>query len=83
MRIGLCTRGSGRLSEILHELLPEDEIFECAASEVVALAADAEVIIPIVARIPAQTFASSHDHALPSSSAQRSSSAAEETFPIR
>jgi phosphoglycerate dehydrogenase-like enzyme len=59
MRIGLCTRGFGRLSEILHELLPQDEIFECAAGEVVALATDLDVIIPIVAQIPAQTFASS------------------------
>ncbi len=59
MRIGLCTRGFGRLSEILHELLPQDEIFECAASEVVARAADLDVIIPIVARIPAPTFQSS------------------------
>lgn len=58
MRIGLCSRGFGRLSEILHELLPTDEIVECAASEVVAHAVDLDVIIPIVARIPAPTFES-------------------------
>ncbi len=56
MRIGLCSRGFTRLFQILSELLPEDEIFECDGSEVVSLAKDTDVFIPVVARIPAEVF---------------------------
>ncbi|MSR14795.1 MAG: hydroxyacid dehydrogenase [Gammaproteobacteria bacterium] len=56
MRIGLCSRGYTRIMQVLSDGLPEDEILECSASEVVALANEVDVLIPIVAPIPAASF---------------------------
>ena len=57
MRIALCSRGFTRLSQILTEYLPDDELIECAGGEVIALAKEVDVFIPVVARIPAAAFA--------------------------
>lgn len=57
MRIGLCIRGFTRILDILREELPDDEVFECDASDVVELAGDTDIFLPTVAPIPAATFA--------------------------
>ena len=56
MRIGLCIRGLTRIFEILKELLPDDEVFECSAGDVVARARDTDVFIPTVTPIPPEAL---------------------------
>ena len=56
MRIGLCIRGFAGILKILRENLPNDEIFECDQSELVALAPSADVLIPTICSIPASIF---------------------------
>jgi phosphoglycerate dehydrogenase-like enzyme len=56
MRIGLCIRGYTRILDILKEALPEDDVFECDASEVVELAAQTDIFLPTVAPITAAAF---------------------------
>jgi phosphoglycerate dehydrogenase-like enzyme len=57
MRIGLCSRGYTRIRQILDQQLPHDEIVECGADEVAALAVEVDVLIPIVAPIQAEALA--------------------------
>ncbi|MFT4560998.1 MAG: phosphoglycerate dehydrogenase-like enzyme [Gammaproteobacteria bacterium] len=57
MRIGLCIRGFTRVLEILKQELPHDEVYECDADEVIALAPETDVFLPTVAPIPAAAFA--------------------------
>ncbi len=57
MRIALCLRGYTRILQILHTLLPADEIIECAGDEILELAHEADVLIPIVTPIPVAAFA--------------------------
>ena len=57
MRVGLCVRGFTRILEILQEVLPKDEVFECSRSEVIDVAGEVDVLIPTVAPIPATAFA--------------------------
>ena len=56
MRIGLCIRGYSKILDILKEELPDDDIFECSASEVVELAPSTDIFLPTVAPIPAACF---------------------------
>ncbi len=57
MRVGVCIRGYSRIMELLRECLPEDEVFDCDRDEVVAEAANADVLIPTIAPIPEAAFA--------------------------
>ena len=52
MKVGLCIKGYSRILNILKDVLPEDEIFDCDRSEVVDAAKVAEVLIPTMAPIP-------------------------------
>lgn len=52
MRIGLCVKGYTRILNILKDVLPEDEVFDCGRSEVVEAAKVADVLIPTMAPIP-------------------------------
>ncbi|NNL84372.1 MAG: hydroxyacid dehydrogenase [Myxococcales bacterium] len=56
MRIGVCIRGYKRIMELLRECLPDDEIFDCDREEVIAVAGDADVLIPTIAPIPEAAF---------------------------
>ncbi|MSQ69294.1 MAG: hydroxyacid dehydrogenase [Gammaproteobacteria bacterium] len=58
LRIGLCVRGYQRIFDILREALHVDEVFECGADDVVLAAQDADVLIPIMTRIPPAALAS-------------------------
>jgi phosphoglycerate dehydrogenase-like enzyme len=58
LRVALCVRGYQRIFEILRDALPGDEVFECGADEVVLAARDADVLIPIMTRIPPAALAS-------------------------
>lgn len=57
MRIALCIRGFTRINQILHRLLPADDIIECAGNELLELAREADVLIPIVTPIPPAALA--------------------------
>ena len=59
MRIGLCIRGFHRILGLLRDALSNDEVFECDASDVVAAAYNADVLIPVTTLIPAAAFAGS------------------------
>lgn len=59
MRIGLCIRGFTRILEILKHQLPNDEVFECDAADVISESENTDVFLPTVAPIPAPVFASS------------------------
>ena len=56
MRIAVCIRVN-RLCEILEQQLPDDEVFDCDPSEVVELTPTVDVLIPMIAPIPAAAFA--------------------------
>jgi len=58
VRICICHQGYRRVVALLEELLPEDIIVECAPEEIVAASQDAEVLVPIVAAIPNEAYAS-------------------------
>lgn len=51
-RVVLCVRGYLRLMELLANALPDLEVVDCVPDEVVAAAAEADVLIPLVTRIP-------------------------------
>ncbi len=57
MKIGLCVTGATRILTELRAHLPQDEIIEADASGVLALAAECDVLIPIMTAIPAAAFA--------------------------
>ena len=59
MRIGLCIKGFTRIFEILKQQLPNDEIFECDAQDVISESANTDVFLPTVAPIPERVFVSS------------------------
>ena len=59
MRIGLCIRGFHRILGILRDALPNDEVFECDAGDVVVATRNADVLIPVTTNIPAAAFAGS------------------------
>lgn len=56
MRIGVCSRESTRIFQILQAALPADDVYSCAASEVVAEARATDVFIPLVTSIPSTAF---------------------------
>ena len=58
MRIGLCVKGFQRVLAILREGLPQDDVFECSATEVAVAAQEADVLIPVMTPIPAAALAS-------------------------
>ncbi len=58
LRICVCKRGFQRVMSILRDALPHDEIIECAAEEVAAIAQEVDVLIPIMSRIPPEALAS-------------------------
>ena len=57
-RICLCLPNYQRILERLREALPEDEIVDCQRDEVTQAAAEADVLIPLVTRIPDAALAS-------------------------
>ena len=58
MRIGLCIKGFTRVLEILKQQLPNDEIFECDAADIISESVNTDVFLPTVAPIPAPVFVS-------------------------
>ena len=57
-RICLCLPNYQRILERLREALPEDEIVDCQRDEVTQAAAEADVLIPLVTRVPDAALAS-------------------------
>jgi phosphoglycerate dehydrogenase-like enzyme len=57
MKVLLCARGLTRIRGWLQEELPEDRVLECSAAQVVAAAADADVLIPTVSAIDESALA--------------------------
>lgn len=57
MRVVLCMQGMRRIREVLAELLPEDDVDECAADAVADVAATADVLVPTIAPVTAAAFA--------------------------
>ena len=53
LQICVCVRGYTRLLDLLVAGLPNDDIFECTGTELPAAVERAEVLIPLVTRIPA------------------------------
>lgn len=53
LQICVCVRGYTRLLDLLVAGLPNDDIFECTGAELPAAVERAEVLIPLVTRIPA------------------------------
>ena len=58
MRVLLCHRGYKRITALLEELLPDDEVVECGRDEIAREAQESDVIVPIVAPLPAEVYAS-------------------------
>jgi phosphoglycerate dehydrogenase-like enzyme len=58
MRVSLCRKGAAKILEFLRAELPNDEILECSPDEVVDMAREVDVLLPLVARIPDAALAS-------------------------
>lgn len=52
MRIALAVRGFSQVKRILGEAFGDDRIVECDASDIVEVAREVDVIVPIMTRIP-------------------------------
>lgn len=58
LRVCLCVRGYQRILDLLRQALPDDELIDCAPEDVVQAAAAADVLIPLITRIPNDALAS-------------------------
>lgn len=58
LRLCLCVPNYQRILEHLRAALPDDEIVDCRPDEVTEAAADVDVLIPLVTRIPDAALAS-------------------------
>ncbi len=56
MRVGACVQEGSRVVEALRACLPDDEIIACGRRVAVAAAQTVDVLIPAIARIPAEAF---------------------------
>jgi lactate dehydrogenase-like 2-hydroxyacid dehydrogenase len=56
MRIGLCVKHYQRILDLLRAALPQDEIFDCAPTEIAEAAQNADVLIPLVNKVPVAAF---------------------------
>ncbi len=57
MRIALAVRGFSRVRQILGEAFGDDFIVECDASDIVDVAREVDVVVPIMTRIPEAALA--------------------------
>jgi phosphoglycerate dehydrogenase-like enzyme len=58
VRICLCRRGATKIVELLRAALPQDEILECSSEEVASCTRQVEVLIPLIAPVTEDAFAS-------------------------
>ena len=56
MRIGLCIKGFTQIQRLLVELLPDDDIVACDGGDLLEVAAECDVVVPIVTRLPVALF---------------------------
>lgn len=56
MKITICNERFRFIQELLQGLLPEDDVRTCAVADIVSAAADADVLIPTISRITAETL---------------------------
>ncbi len=56
MRVMICTTHFPHCAEVLHQHLPDDTIIACPAEQVVARAAEADVLVPAMYRVDARVI---------------------------
>ena len=58
MKVCLCLRGAAHILALVRAELPDDEVLECAPAEVVEMAREVDVLVPLVAPVTAEALAS-------------------------